>query len=174
MLTGDEILKQVKEGNISISPFRTTQLQANSYDVRLGKTIVVVPRDQTLDVKKPILRHFPVELPAQHGYVLQRHNCYLAATEESIRADNFIMELEGRSTLARYFLSVHQTAGFGDIGFCGHWTLELVPAIDIRVYPGIRIAQISFHRPEGETNIRYGGRYVTHHPEPKLPEPDNV
>ena len=38
---------------------------------------------------------------------------------------------------------VHVTAGFGDVGFCGVWTLEMFAVQPVRGYAGIPICQAS-------------------------------
>lgn len=67
--------------------------------------------------------------------------------------------LIGRSSIGRLGLAVHVTAGFGDIGFSGRWTLELLAAHPIRVYPGMEICQISYEEIEGEVLEGYHGKY---------------
>jgi dCTP deaminase len=58
--------------------------------------------------------------------------------------------IEGRSSVGRLGLFVHATCGFGDVGFCGYWTLELFAVQPIRVYPFVPICQIFYHQIEGE------------------------
>jgi dCTP deaminase len=57
--------------------------------------------------------------------------------------------LEGRSSIARLGLFVNASAGIGDIGFRGYWTLELVAVHPIRIYPGLPICQILYMTSEG-------------------------
>ncbi len=57
--------------------------------------------------------------------------------------------LEGRSSIGRLGLFVHVTAGFGDVGFCGYWTLEMFAVQPVRIYPGVQICQIFYHTIEG-------------------------
>ena len=57
--------------------------------------------------------------------------------------------LEGRSSIGRLGLFVHITAGFGDVGFAGYWTLEMFCVQPIRIYPGVEICQIFYHSIEG-------------------------
>ncbi|HET8900739.1 MAG TPA: hypothetical protein VFM84_02270, partial [Holophagaceae bacterium] len=47
-------------------------------------------------------------------------------------------------------LFVHVTAGFGDIGFCGYWTLEISCIQPIRIYGGVEICQIFYHSVTGD------------------------
>ena len=60
--------------------------------------------------------------------------------------DDIVATLDGKSSLGRLGLVVHQTAGVIDAGFDGHITLELanMANLPITVYPGMRIAQLSF------------------------------
>ena len=60
--------------------------------------------------------------------------------------DDIVATLDGKSSLGRLGLVVHQTAGVVDAGFDGHITLELanVANLPITVYPSMRIAQLSF------------------------------
>ena len=53
--------------------------------------------------------------------------------------------LEGRSSIGRLGICIHVTAGFGDVGFAGYWTLELFCVQPVRIYAGVKIAQIYYH-----------------------------
>ena len=53
--------------------------------------------------------------------------------------------IEGRSSIGRLGLCVHVTAGFGDVGFCGYWTLEMFAVQPVRIYAGVAICQIFYH-----------------------------
>jgi dCTP deaminase len=56
-------------------------------------------------------------------------------------------------------ISVHITAGFGDIGFNGTWTLEITAVHPVRVYADVEICQIAFHTVVGNAMVRYAGKY---------------
>ena len=47
------------------------------------------------------------------------------------------------------------TAGFGDVGFKGHWTLELVCVQPLKIYPGMKIAQITYQDISEIPNVSY-------------------
>ena len=51
------------------------------------------------------------------------------------------------------------TAGFGDVGFSGNWTLELTCVQPVRVYPGMEICQIYYQTTTGEILSQYHGKY---------------
>ncbi len=78
------------------------------------------------------------------GLVLQPGIVYLASTVEYTETLKHVPILMGKSSLGRLGLFVHVTAGFGDVGFKGHWTLELVCVQPLKIYPGMKIAQITY------------------------------
>ena len=67
--------------------------------------------------------------------------------------------LEGRSSTGRLGLFIHVTAGFGDIGFAGYWTLEIFCVQPIRIYPNTQICQIYYHDIHGEYDLYSSGKY---------------
>lgn len=96
----------------------------------------------------------------ESGFVLEPLGLYLGSTVEYTETHYpWIPQLEGKSSLARLGLSIHSTAGFGDHGFCGQWTLELSVVEPVRIYPGMRICQICYHRAEGDP-MPYKGKYA--------------
>ena len=48
-------------------------------------------------------------------------------------------KLEGRSSIGRLGLFIHVTAGYGDVGFKGYWTLEIVAVEPVRIYPNMEM-----------------------------------
>ena len=51
------------------------------------------------------------------------------------------------------------TAGFGDVGFAGYWTLEIFCVQPIRIYPHVEICQIYYHDIDGEYEPYRSGKY---------------
>lgn len=158
MLTGAQILAEVEAGRIVIDPFDPDQINPNSYNLRIGNWLKVYtefPLDPRKDNPTKSL-----DIP-EEGRVLKPGKLYLGATIELTESKDFIPELDGRSSTARLGLSVHQTGGFGDLGFRGRWTLEIVTVHPIIVYPGLEICQVRFVRPDGPIEHTYAetGRY---------------
>jgi dCTP deaminase len=158
MLTGDQILVEVAAGRIKITPFSEDQINPNSYNLRLGNTLKVYttfPLDPRQDNPTKSL------IIPEEGRVLKPNKLYLGATIEVTDSRDFIPELDGRSSTARLGLSVHQTGGFGDLGFRGRWTLEIVTVHPLIIYPGLEICQVRFVRPDGPIGRFYDetGRY---------------
>lgn len=155
VLTGSAIAEAVQRGDIQIEPFDARLLNPNSYNVRLGGKLIVY-KEKVLDVRVPNEYQY-IDIP-ETGLVLEPGRLYLGATVERTKTDKYIPMIEGRSSLARLGLFVHVSAGFGDIGFCGHWTLEFVAAHPIRVYRDTEVAQVYFHTPEGKIERLYTSR----------------
>ena len=86
-------------------------------------------------------------------------NLYLAETAEYTETRGPLVPcLQGRSSLARLGLEVHRTAGFGDTGFCGKWTLEMTVVRPLWVYGGMKVCQIYYLPAVGEVTP-YAGKY---------------
>lgn len=155
ILSGNEIRTRLG-GDIIIEPFNEGQLNPNSYNVRLHKELLVYGT-LGLDMKRenPTSR---LSIPDE-GLVLQPGRIYLGRTEEYTVTDNLVPMLEGRSSIGRLGLSIHSAAGFGDIGFRGHWTMILTCVQPTRIYAGVQIGQIFYHTVEGQHDTGYSGKY---------------
>lgn len=146
ILTGEEIRDQLGN-NVVIDPFDAARLNPNSYNLRLHNELLVY-EEVVLDLKAPN-RFRRLEIPPE-GMVLQPGTLYLGRTVERTETRNLVPMVEGRSSIGRLGLFVHATAGFGDIGFCGYWTLEMFTVQPIRVYADIEICQIFYHQVVGD------------------------
>ncbi|MEM9834771.1 MAG: dCTP deaminase [Bacteroidota bacterium] len=145
VLSGKQIQAQLGE-NIKINPFREEQLNPNSYNLRLHHELLVYDRDE-LDMKSEnTARKITI---SEEGLLMERHKLYLGRTLEFTETKGYVPMLEGRSSIGRLGLFVHITAGFGDVGFAGFWTLEMFCVQPIRIYAGVEICQIFYHSIEG-------------------------
>lgn len=165
ILADKTILSEMEKGNIVVDPFERKMLGTNSIDLTLSPNILLYENainyiddinynnrfgkwqktfyEKVLDCKlenKTIEKKIP-----EHGIVLIPGQLYIASTNEYTETLNAVPIIEGKSSLARLGLFVHVTAGFGDVGFKGTWTLELVATVPIRIYPNMNICQISYH-----------------------------
>ncbi len=158
ILTSEEIKKQMYGGNIFIEDFCEERLNPNSYNLRLTDKVYTY-KDSVLDLRTVK----DVELEEWHipesGLVLQPNKLYLANTLEYTETHNFVPQIDGRSSIGRVGMFVHVTAGFGDIGFCGRWTLEIAVIQELRIYSLQEICQISYHHILGEVGKTYNGNY---------------
>ena len=155
ILSGKEIKKNLGNG-IIIEPFTESQLNPNSYNLRLHNELLIYT-DDVLDMKKQH-RVEKLIIP-QGGLVLEPGRLYLARTVEYTKTDNFVPMLEGRSSIGRLGLFIHITAGFGDVGFAGFWTLEISCVHPIRIYPNVEICQIFYHSIDGEFDRYRSNKY---------------
>ncbi len=156
ILSGLEIREEMNRGNISIDPFDEKRLNPNSYNLRLNKKLIVY-QEEILDLKKP--NNFTELMIPGEGMVLQPGELYLGRTEEYTKTNGFVPMLEGRSSIGRLGLSIHITAGFGDIGFKGFWTLEIHVIRPVRIYPLVEICQIYYHTIQGDFIPYKSGKY---------------
>lgn len=84
---------------------------------------LLVYEDEVLDMKKDHAVR-KIVIP-EEGLLLEPHKLYLGRTNEFTKTEGFVPMLEGRSSTGRLGLFIHVTAGFGDVGFAGYWTLEI-------------------------------------------------
>jgi dCTP deaminase len=91
-------------------------------------------------------------------WVLYPGILYLGSTFEYTETPFHAPMLEGRSSIGRLGIFIHATAGFGDVGFKGKWTLELSVVQPVLLRPYTRIGQIYYHEICGDYE-RYSGRY---------------
>jgi len=90
-----------------------------------------------------------IKIP-ETGLILSPRFGYLGNTVEYTETYNLFPYIDGKSSVGRNFISVHETAGRGDDGFCGNWTLEITVKHPTVVYPNMRIAQIYYEKFDGD------------------------
>ncbi len=151
--------KKIKEklGNeIIIEPYQDAQLNPNSYNLRLHHELLVYT-NPILDMRTPNPTK-KILIPDQ-GLILEPNILYLGRTVEYTKTTNFVPMIEGRSSIGRLGLFIHITAGFGDVGFSGYWTLEMFCVHPIKIYPNVEIGQIFYHTIEGEFSPYVSNKY---------------
>lgn len=152
ILSDSRILEEIEKGTIKIAPYDRNSLGSNSYDVHLGN-ILAKYKDDELDAKK----HNEIvyfEIP-EEGYVLQPQDFYLGVTLEYTETHAHVPFLEGKSSTGRLGIDIHATAGKGDVGFCGNWTLEISCKKPVKIYKGMPIGQLIYFPVEGKISIKY-------------------
>ena len=101
LLSGEEIKKNLGK-DIIIEPFRPSQLNPNSYNLRLSNELLVYDTD-TLDMKaKNPVKHLTIP---ESGLLLEANKLYLGRTVEYTKTDRFVPMLEGRSSVGRLVCS---------------------------------------------------------------------
>jgi len=177
---------QLCEADLRIGP--------NSIDVTLGDDILSPTSDGgMIDPRDPEslkYYHLPkVETKNGKAYMIMPQVVYLGFAAERFEVHgmmkvgpalaHLVQMLDGRSTVGRIGIAVHVTAGFGDVGFGGNFTLEIVNfnRVPVLLYPGMRIGQVAFHcvtQAFGSQMI-YDGAYKNNHigrPVPPVLGPD--
>jgi dCTP deaminase len=150
VLSDRSIREEIAAGRIGIDPFDDEMVQPCSVDVRIGDAFRVFrnTRYPYIDVKQPMedLTEL-VSVGQDEPFILHPGEFVLGVVLERLSLpDDIVATLDGKSSLGRLGLVVHQTAGVIDAGFEGHITLEManMATLPITVYAGMRIAQLSF------------------------------
>lgn len=155
ILSGKEIEKNMG-GNIIIEPYDKSRLNPNSYNLSLSNELLVY-ENRMLDMKLPNpVKHLTIP---PEGLLLEPGRLYLGRTNEYTKTESFVPMLEGRSSVGRLGLFIHVTAGFGDVGFAGYWTLEIFCVQPIKIYPDVEICQIYYHDIHGDYAPYDSGKY---------------
>ena len=155
ILSGLEIREQLGK-NVVIDPFDESHLNPNSYNLTLHNELLTY-EEIVLDMRRPN-RVRRLVIPDE-GLVLSPNQLYLGRTVERTETYNLVPMIEGRSSIGRLGLFVHVTAGFGDVGFCGYWTLEMFAVQPVRIYPNVQICQIFYHQIDGEVTEYNSNKY---------------
>lgn len=156
MILSGEMIRQKLGSDIRIDPFDPRNLNPNSYNLTLHDEILTY-EEVVLDMRKSN-RVRRLTIPAS-GLVLNPNQLYLGRTIERTETHNLVPMIEGRSSIGRLGLFVHVTAGFGDVGFCGFWTLEMFAVQPVRIYPGVAICQIFYHQIAGDIREYASDKY---------------
>lgn len=154
ILSGHEIASRLG-ADIEIEPFDSSKLNPNSYNLTLHDELMVY-EEVVLDMARANrVRRVPIP---EEGIVLNPDQLYLGRTVERTATRNLVPQIEGRSSVGRLGLFVHVTAGFGDVGFEGYWTLEMFAVQPVRIYAGTAICQIIYHELTGR-HEEYASKY---------------
>ena len=155
ILSGKEIGRHIGK-EIIIEPFSRDRLNPNSYNLSLADELLVYEND-VLDMKSPNPTK-RIVIP-ESGFTLEPNKLYLGRTNEYTVTEGFVPMLEGRSSTGRLGLFIHVTAGFGDVGFKGYWTLEIFCVQPVKIYPNAEICQIYYHDIHGDYEPYSSGKY---------------
>ena len=165
MILSDKSIKEkLQKGQISIDPFSSKNLQPASYDLHLDKNILEFKNCKIIDLKKPVRNLMKKKtLKKDESYILKPKQFILANVKEITGVDKgHVGRLEGKSSLARLGLIIHTTAGFLDPGNKLRLTLEIVNLNDIpiKIYEGMKIAQIAFEELNKPCENPYGAKIL--------------
>ncbi|RXE55940.1 deoxycytidine triphosphate deaminase [Methanoculleus taiwanensis] len=162
-----QIEDHIKRGFIRVDPFDPSLIQPNSLDIRLGSHFVwYVPGDEVIDPYQRESVCAGIEETTTDAIVLKPGQFVLAETYEAIELpDKVVASIEGKSSIARLGIELHQTGGWIDAGFRGTITLEMcnVNSRPVRVYAGMPIGQLVFYateRAERPYNLKGDAKYM--------------
>lgn len=159
-LVDGDIIAARERGDIVITPWDSDALGTNSYDVHLSSQMLVYRQEldewnRPLPLDCRVRRDTDTISIPPEGYVLRPGVLYLASTIEYTESLAHLPTINGKSSLGRLGLSVHVTAGTGDVGFCGHWTLELHVIEPLRIYADMPVAQLLWDTITNEPDVPY-------------------
>ena len=157
ILSGLKIKEEVKNNRIVIEPFVESLVNPNSYNYRLGDELLEID-EEIIDCKEAT-KYKTIKL-TEEGYVLKPHKLYLGSTLEKIGSSKYVTQLIGRSSIGRLGLFLQVTAPLGHVGCNHNWTLELKAVQPLRIYPRMKIGQVTFWLIDGNKNKTYeNGKY---------------
>ena len=144
ILSDRDIARELQLGSLRIIPLET-EIQPCSVDLQLAQEL------KTLDGKS-------IDI-SQDSYHLKPKEFLLGSTYEYVEIPNHLCgQVDGRSSIARMGVSIHQTGGYIDAGFNGNITLEIFNASDkeFELYMGQSICQLILHALSSECARPYG------------------
>lgn len=166
-LSDIDIEKAVKKGEITLKPFRPAALQPVSYDIRLGNKFVVNDAHSTTIIDPHNKKYAKTrELIVKDGgeFVLHPGVSVLGISKEFFGSDEYLIQVGGKSSLARVGLMIHNTAGIVNPGHYLNIAFELcnLNNVPIILRPGMEIAQLTFSKISSPTkqNYKHVGRFA--------------
>lgn len=165
-LSDKDIDAAIKAGDITLEPYNKVNLQPASYDIKLGN-IFIINDPHTTSYIDPVKGVYPnthsVEVADGDTFVLHPGVSILGYSKEYFGSDRFLIEVNGKSSLARIGLLVHNSAGLVNPGHFLNIALELcnLNNVPIILRPSMEIAQLTFSPLSSESKRSYKerGRY---------------
>jgi dCTP deaminase len=184
ILSDRDIRTRLARGDLRIGPLADAQLQIQpaSVDLRLGREFLVyhAARVSCLDPREPesiAAAMDKVLVEGDRAFVLHPGEFALGTSEERVLIPaDLVGVVDGRSSIGRLAVVVHATAGFIDPGFEGQITLELsnIGSIPVKLYPGMRIAQIVLHEMSSAAEQPYGVSRGSQYNNQTGPQPSRI
>ncbi|MDO8514349.1 MAG: dCTP deaminase [bacterium] len=166
-LSDVDIKKAVKSGTIVLKPFDVKRLQPASYDILLGNTFLLNDAYTTAiidPVEKIYAKTREIKVRDGNEFILRPGISVLGSSKDFFGSNEYLIQLSGKSSLARIGLMIHNTAGIVNPGHFLHITLEITNQnnIPIVLRPGMKIAQITFSTLSSppSQNYRKTGRFA--------------
>lgn len=150
MILGDIAIREYLGQGKGVIGFKPENINPNSVDLTLNSEMSVYA-NRILDCRQKNEVE-KIEMTSE-GFVLIPNVIYLATTNETLdlktslkfeAKKHICARVEGKSSLGRLGLFIHITAGWIDAGFKGSLVLELTVVQPLKIYPDMKICQISF------------------------------
>jgi len=166
-LSDIDIKKAIKGNYITLKPFDEKRLQPASYDITLGNRFIENDASSThfVDPSKKVYAK-TTERTVKDGaeFVLHPGVSVLGLSKEFFGSDHFLIQVGGKSSLARVGLMIHNTAGIINPGHFLNITFEITNQSNIPIIlrPGMEIAQLTFSTLSSPPRQNYSrtGRFV--------------
>jgi dCTP deaminase len=166
-LSDTDIKKAVEAGEIILKPFVPSRLGPASYDILLGNKFVVNDENVTHFVdpsRKIYAKTREVKVKDGDEFVLHPGVSVLGVSKEFFGSDHYLIQVGGKSSLARVGLMIHNTAGLINPGHFLNITFELcnLNNVPIILRPGMEIAQLTFSKLSSppRQNYKQTGRFA--------------
>lgn len=167
-LSDIDIKKAVAQGEITLSDFDEKRVQPASYDILLGEKFLVFDTHSTpfIDPVQKILPNYrEIIIPEGETFTLHPGVSLLGISKDYFGSSKYLIQLSGKSSLARIGLIVHNTAGLINPGHYLNIAFELcnLNSVPIVLRPGMEIAQLIFADISSPPEHGYEktGRYAT-------------
>lgn len=159
-LSDSDIEKAVKTKEIVLEPFDKARLQPVSYDIRLGNKFIVNDESATHMIdpaKKIFAKTREIIIKDGEEFILHPGISVLGTSKEYFGSDHYLVQVGGKSSLARVGLMIHNTAGIINPGHFLYITFELTNQnnVPIILRPGMDIAQLTFSKISSPTKRSY-------------------
>lgn len=145
ILSDKDIVGELNKGSLRVIPTYESKIQPCSIDMELASELKTLD-GKTIDI-------------SQDSYHLKPNEFILGSTYEYVEIPRYLCgQIDGKSSLARLGVSIHQTGGYIDAGFRGNITLEIYNASDktFELFHGMSICQMILHVLSSECVRPYG------------------
>ncbi len=150
-LSDTDIHEAIKQGEITLTPYDEGRLQPASYDILLGNKFIENEASSTHFVdpsRKIYAKTLEKIVRDDDPFVLHPGVSVLGLSKEFFGSDHYLIQVGGKSSLARIGLMIHNTAGIINPGHFLNITFEITNQSNIPIIlrPGMEIAQITFSK----------------------------
>lgn len=160
ILSDVDLMIAIDSGQLGVSPLVEGSIQPASIELHLGNSFKQMKLSRfPIDLLNPHIEYDEYEIKDNTRIKIEPGGFFLAHTKETVRIPNgTVARVEGKSSLGRFGLAIHVTAGYVDPGFEGEITLEIVNLSlnALLLTPGMKIAQLCVMQMTSEASEPYG------------------